>query len=178
MSHIQNDSLSEPMKKALTSLVDRPLPRIQEHDFVTYFLAGFAGELDKVDIGQWLVVAGSPQNEVEVVSGDTVLFKVPSLVGNVSLKPVAGQAHLMGEIISRVQKLNQIHPTEGQRYMDEMLKDRVVNEHNNFEVIRRWNEIFARYNKPLITLPSTDTAPTTDTSASDGKAIFNDIEEL
>ena len=90
---------------------------------------------------------------VEVCKGEEVLYVIPPLFGSATISAATGQAGTLGEIVAHAQKLNRVHPSQGDRYMQEALAGRIGTEENDFKTIRTMNEIFARYNIKPILLP-------------------------
>lgn len=176
MSDIVDDNLPNHLRTALEGIIKRPLPRIQESDFVRYFLNGFAGEIENVPVERWLDVSGNAHTAVEVYNGDELLFVVPPLLGQATFRPASHQGNTMGEIIARVQKLNRIHPRQGEEYMRQALAERIDHRDEDNNTIQQWNLIFERYGKPKISL--TGEAVTKPVGGDDDKPTFETFEEL
>lgn len=171
-----NDELPEFMREAFRVILERKRPQIQEHDFIRYFLDGFAGKIENVPLEKWLDVAGNAMNEVEVCKGDEVLFVVPPLMGPIDIKTEGGRAFAISEVIAKAQKLNYIHPNQGKAYMDEMLGSRIGHREEDLIYIRRWNEIFARYDLPTIPLKQEQkNTPQTDNTSNQS---FDEYEDF
>ena len=170
------DELAPETRAALEALTQRQLPRIQEQDFIRYFLDGFAGKIDNVPLDRWLDVAGNALNPVEVCKGDEVLFVVPPLLGDAELLSHGGQAGRTAEVVAMAQKLNRIHPKQGEAYLQEMLGGRIRHTDKEYAVIRRWNEIFARYGIEQIPLPGKVT--TRVDGGGDDKSSITEYEDI
>lgn len=177
MNENENDVLPDHLRTALNAIINRPLPRIQEEDFVKYFLAGFAGKLDKVPVVNWLDVAGNAMSEVEVCKGDEVLFVVPPIFGSTFFEKTGGQANSIGEIVAHAQKLNRVHPTQGERFLQEALNHRVNHADEDFKTIRQMNAIFKRYGLEEIKLPEPKTGVSQEVQSND-KPVIHGFEEL
>lgn len=175
---VDNDTLPPHMKKALQSIIDRPLPRIQEEDFVKYFLGGFAGMIENVPLVNWLDVAGNAMSPVEVCKGEEVLFVVPPIFGAVTFSKVPGQANTIGEIVAHAQKLNRIHPSQGERFLQDALSRRVGHEQDDFKTIREMNAIFKRYGLQEMKLPAAAGNGVTSEVQSDGKPTIETYDDL
>lgn len=142
--------------EAFDVLADIELPNIQEDRFVREFLPMFAAGLqEKVDIGRWLDVAGHAHLPVNVLRGETFLFRVPPLLRDAGMLPgdrAAGQN--MYENILTAEKKRAILPALGDAHLRETVINRVKHEPASLEYVKAWNSIFTAYGYPTIALPA------------------------
>lgn len=145
---------------------------LDEYRFVNVFLDYFAGEKDLMyfqdddfETAQqkahrtWINVAQGPFNPVQVYRMEggvkQVLFTVPATIARDVLKPVdsrQGEFSVANTVIT-AQNLTNYGSDHAERYLAQKLGERVSRMQNagvRMAEAKMWNEIFSRYNKPLI----------------------------
>lgn len=146
------------MLSVLDAVAEYERPRIQEAEFVRKYLVYFTGETGDAATAIWLEVAGSPYAEVEVCNGRDVLFIVPPL-----LNPDQRVLGTLDEIsvfetVEQIQLHHSVHPGLGKSRMRDWIISRIGSDMSGLDLARRWNDIFRRYNRPLIPLPGEPTS--------------------
>lgn len=155
--------IAEDEIKQIHADMQRDRPSIPEDVFKHVFLPFFAGtpkeELKyKVDIGNWLAVAGNVFQEVDVVDpAGTVLFAVPPVMDRHANMPnQSEEAGTIPSLMMTVEQLRMRSPRQAAAFMDRHLTNQATamfNPNNILPFLRRWNEIFVRYGyKPLLEL--------------------------
>lgn len=146
----------------ISNLIDEQaeqnLVRITERQFREVFLPFFAADEHlpyKVDAGNWEKIAGSPFREVIVVNEyGQPLFKVPPLLNREAVNVYQQEGHdSMNEVLGRANNLFSIHPAKGKSFLNMHFSKRLSETRGNpkiLETINIWNQIFKRYNRPLI----------------------------
>lgn len=170
-------------------LVDGPKPRIDESIFIKNYLPLFSAniakgseEKDFVPITAWLDVAASPFNEVEVVSGDQVLFVVPPLaVDAKGLFKESESKKSIADVVVEASKRSEIMPKLGEMHLRQYLLNRLQEKTITLDIAERWNIIFKRYGLPVIPLP-VDEKPAVEASTTNTpevqKAVSGDNDDL
>jgi hypothetical protein len=184
-------SLNDLLKDLEDNLVnDKSGQRvIAESFFVGVFLPMFAGDENpqhKATPEMWFNVARSAFNEVTVVSdGGGFLFDVPALASQDAIKPLDGTGkdanmQTVTDMITTARLYAQRGPNVMQGIIaNEMDKRSFLFKEAQMSAdhIRRWNEIFARYDRPL--LPVTGAVATNTTNhAYDPARDSTDFEPL
>lgn len=124
-------------------------PRIQEVEFRTTFLPMFVGGGDYVVIDAWRAVAGSLLNEVDVFSGNELLFTVPpvhlDVVSVVSSRSPTGTSinTLNGALLSVADDPGGIEAMALVDTQVDQAEEMVVDRRD--EYMERWDQIFQRY---------------------------------
>lgn len=128
-----------------------PVNTITEVIFRNYYLPCFAGFVQPPNwMLNWINIAGSPTAEVGVTDEQgNILFKVPPLIAatNVILH---GQGDTLSEVFSRREMLRNNISVDHNEYLHQQLdqKTQELGNPTNNEMVRRWEEIFQRYNVP------------------------------
>ena len=131
--------------------------KLSERIFVGVFLPFFAGDESpayKVGVQHWINVSGSPFASVSIVNDrNQELFVVPPLYDRAAVQPVSEGGSSIAHVVASTAQLNNVHPSQGQAYLDAELTKRALvmkvpaNVLHHIEV---WNSIFARYGRPPI----------------------------
>lgn len=132
------------------SVINPPNPRISEADFVRYFLPMFAQTKEPVSVKEWLAVSQSPFMEVDVMSGEEVLFAVPPLMRHIPLATENGPRDSISEISALSELKDKQYPGSGDRFLERALSEKFSPIPVNPEHLIRWNDIFKRYGYPEI----------------------------
>jgi len=153
---------------------------LAESFFVGVFLPLFAGDenpLHKATPQMWMNVANGPFNEVAVVDAEgTLLYRVPALASQAAIKPLdgTGQSAHMSTVSNMVQTAR-LYANRGPNVVQHLIAEEMGKRSFMFnqkemsaEHIQRWNEIFARYDRPL--LPVTAAAAQLTSSHADNPA--------
>jgi hypothetical protein len=135
---------------------------LAESFFVGVFLPMFAGDENpqhKVTPEMWMNLAHGPFNEVTVLNDrNEMLFVVPPLASQDAIKPLdgTGQAAHMTTVTDMV-KTARLYANRGTNVVQHFIADEMNKRSFMFnekamsaDHIRRWNEIFARYDRPLL----------------------------
>lgn len=146
-------------------------PTLQESVFLQKYLRLFVYRPDNpiadIPLGLWVSeVSGNALAEVDIINPkNEVLYTIPPLIDpNADL--ISGDTPTgFGEIIATAAAKSESHPVLGENYFSGYM-DKVINANNpvNFKIARRWNDIFARYDLPLLPLgdKTTETTQTED----------------
>ena len=118
-------------------------PVIEETKFVKIFLPHFYNGTNDITTA-WLTVAKSVFNEVSVVSGGEEIYRIPALCNRASERPmeVDSDWHF---ITSYATQLSNSVPHLVQGYLTSALGGEFSINHQGYESLKRWNEIFVRY---------------------------------
>lgn len=168
--------LDRDMLGVLDAVADYDRPKIQESVFVNKYLPYFSGKAGKDGaIAVWLDVAGSPYAEVHVCNGTQLLFTVPPL-----LNPDRRVLGRLNEIslhaaLEQVQLHYNVAPALGENRMHEWIISRLGTDLIGLDLARRWNEIFKRYNLPLVPLPDDPSTHAKTDSGTAEECIFDDF---
>lgn len=168
--------LDRDMLSVLDAVADYDRPKIQESLFVNKYLPYFSGKAGKDGaIAVWLDVAGSPYAEVHVCNGTELLFTVPPL-----LNPDRRVLGSLNEInVSNALEQIQLHynvaPALGENRMQEWIISRLGSDLVGLDLARRWNEIFKRYNLPLVPLPDDPSTHAKPNSETPEECMFDDF---
>lgn len=155
---------------------------ITEDFFVKVFLPMFAGDKlyleseeakRRITPERWIVLAHGPFNEVRVVDGNgAYLYSVPAYFSQKAVKPLDGTGPTANipsvtDMLLTARQFATRGPQAMDAYMLNELQRRSFmfnKDTNNAEEVNRWNEIFKRYNRPLI---STDVVSTSSATSND-----------
>ncbi len=149
----------------LAAAAEEQVKKIPEHVFVYHFLPLFTGDKPVSDAtpATWERVAGNPFMPVDITDDKTgeVIYRVPSLYDIEGLKLAKRREGLpsMTHVLISMQQYARIKPSMGAEYLQRQLDMRNLT-HVSPELTKRvdmLNVIFARYNKPLISLDPTGT---------------------
>lgn len=169
VSKTEQDLMSEinAIGGALIDAKDDSISTMDEHRFVAVFLPMFAGDEVQhyrdygADINKWRMFAGSPFKEVRIVNSQGVeIFRVPPIFDDQAVKPLDGTGDAVGipsiaDMLARADMIAKQGPAAYETYMSNELSRRSFmfsQEGDETKYIQRWNEIFQRYNRPLIYL--------------------------
>lgn len=133
-------------------LAEPPVPQIDEYLFVRRYLPLFLTREELTPVSGWLEVAKHPFSPVDVVKNGKVLFRVPPLCRQVTLK-YDGSHDSVYEILSLAKKKDQISPVMGSNYLNNALNELIIKDPASVEVLRQWNIIFEYYGLDKIELP-------------------------
>lgn len=154
-----NNEISNKSKAIYDALVTNlEVNKLPEYIFLQSFFPYFSGvkpitEKDDV-LGQWVSVAGTPMDEVDIIDDKgTVLFRVPPLVDTSIINPLRSENNNIGiyAIISLANQHRNNIPAVGERLLRDNLAVKAVEIQKKSEVFetneQRWISIFARYNQ-------------------------------
>lgn len=156
----RKDQLAGVIQKVTDQLSDvavKDIATIPERIFQYIFLPLFAGDENRaypVTLENWAIHAGSPYRSVHVVdTNNNILFTVPPLFDRAAINPVSDGLASIAHVVATAGQYANIHPTQGIAYLNHELSNRalVMKVPPNVQAnLKTWNEIFARYNRPLI----------------------------
>jgi len=150
----------------LIDVKDQDLVRMEERRFVAVFLPMFVGDEVQLyadhgaNVDTWRRLAGGAQKEVVIVDHNNAeLYRVPPLFDMEAIKPFDSKdpsrtVPSISDMLARANMIAKQGPVAFQNYMDTELERRVNlisnGKRDESDYIKRWNEIFKRYNRPLI----------------------------
>lgn len=145
------------IKETVRSLAESPNPSIQESQFIAEFLPMFSADPRNVEgkifVNAWINISNSPFAEVDVMRGNERLFTVPPILHTPeSLLSVLDKSEAYKNITQAALKYN-VMPKLGEAHMQRWMDGTIPKQEVAFEHVRRWNDIFKRYNLPTIPLP-------------------------
>jgi hypothetical protein len=159
---------------------------IQEVYFVSIFLPLLYGDVTvshTATLKDWINYAGGPYNSVDVVDAvGKVLFEVPSFYErNMIATKMGHEATPIAHILKTAQQYSQIHPVQGEMYLEQAM-DKKTMVISNVKVVlsnlEKWDEIFMRYGKPSIMAKIKNNTPNvsndTTTSGDNDELIYED----
>lgn len=195
--HISQDEqrLTEEILDIGATLIDpktEDLTRVDERRFVAVFLPMFAGDAEQpylnhgANIDTWRKIAGGPNKEVVIIADNGgELFRVPPLFDMEALQPL-GTTNIgrgIPSISDMLARANLI-AKQGKRAYDTFVEDELARRSFMFsdkkhedEYIERWNAIFTRYNRPLISKTPTGSATIVDQN-NNGRPTNSDGDEF
>ena len=123
-------------------------PVIEETKFVQIFLPHFYKVTNDITTA-WFSVSKSVFYEVSVVSGGKEIYRVPALCNRASEHPmeIDSDWHF---ITSYATQLSNSVPHLVQGYLSSALGGEISIDNQGYESLKRWNDIFIRYNFPSI----------------------------
>lgn len=154
-------SLIDHIFDSLTRITNEDIVKLSESFFVSNFLPMFAGEKvpPQTNPAAWAAIAGNPYKPVHIVDDKTkeVLYMVPALFDRHAVTPGREdqRSSPMGHVMTTVDQLNAVSPQRANAYLEQQLNMRNLGggyQERVKENIAAWNLIFARYNKPLISI--------------------------
>lgn len=143
--------------EALVAAGAQETPRMAERIFVGIWLPFFAGDEKRqydVTLQHWLNFTQNPYRSVHVVDTQgRVLFEVPALYDRSAVNPQADTSALpsIAHVVESASQYANIHPTQGERYLDAELTRRALTMRVPATVLSNletWNAIFMRYGRP------------------------------
>lgn len=176
----QVEPLDSGLSRAMDELLKVEIPQLDEHKFVRDFLPLFCNEGKEFPIEYWLLVAGNAHTPVDIVRGKEVLFRVPPLLLDVTMKNIPGGSRVsINQIIHDAQLKYNYVPAMGDAHIQHYLIDRIAKNTPTRDAVDAWNKIFERYGKPLIVLPGEEPATKAEGSAGNGNnSDFDEFAEL
>lgn len=145
---------STDVLSACDEILATPLNRIPEALFRTRYLPLFTGGRTEATFEEWVKVAGSAFQRVEVIDASgTLIFTVP---------PVLSSSDDYLEDLRRVGVMQQMQlaeqkaaaiPALGEAHIQRYLTDQVRVMKPDWETIQQWNAIFRRYGEVEIPTP-------------------------
>ena len=179
------DNMIQTTQKETNDLFDilvakKENSRLPETIFQGYFLPYFSGRepitKDSKIMAEWISIAGTPMNEVDIIDeDDAVLFTVPSLFDTNILNVVNNAGHrTFAGIFSEYQLHNNNLPQLGDSFLGKALSGKLDQIQTDSDLqdknLTAWKTIFHRYN---ITDPS-DQKTTPSTGVADDDLIEYD----
>lgn len=156
-------------------------PKIDEQNFRKYLpLFMYRGDKtdNKLPVSDWLEVAGSPFMPVDVFNGKTYLFTVPPLLARQNRLDYLPSNFNISDVITQAKLKSEIMENLGENHLNEHLLSRLPDEPPlDLSDAMVWNEIFKRYNLPLIPLPGVETDKG-QTSSKNEQVTFDGYEDL
>lgn len=169
----------------LDKLTNNQNPRIQEKDFVRYFLPIFSqrGNIENpVSINQWLTqTGGNAFVPVDVCRGEEVLYQVPPMLNSDDFVLSGLARSSVYEAITTAQLKYSVMPKMGDLHMKSYLTDRIRLKKMTLATINQWNSIFKRYSLPLLDIPEdidTSSVKPEELPSAKKEIPFNEFEEL
>jgi hypothetical protein len=180
MRNMIESRIGDEITKIANDLAAVPLdhPKLPEVHFREIFLPLFAGDAQlkyNVTMDNWVKVAGSPFQAVDIIDpkSQKVLFTVPPLMDRNAVNPVNNDRAPISHVVASANQYARIHPMQGLHHLNAELTERALimkvpaSVRENIEI---WNKIFERYGRPpIMALPdnfqneskgSTGSAPT------------------
>lgn len=140
---------------ALLKIEEFNRSKIPEDLFKGVFLALFANlehQHPQATIENWIGIAGSPFNAVDVVSNNKVIFTVPPIFSKDVIKPQElNRGEPLSHVVAIAEKLSMRSPIEGQNYIDNKYASasrRIQGSVNRMAYANEWNAILKRYGLP------------------------------
>lgn len=129
--------------------------KIPEELFKGVFLGLFANlehQHPEATIQNWIGIAGSPFNAVDVVANNQVIFTVPPIFSKDAIKPQElNRGEPLSHVVAIAEKLSMRSPIEGQNYIDNKYaaaSRKLQNGVDRLAYAKEWNAILKRYNLP------------------------------
>lgn len=144
---IGQDQITEHLDNILDAN-ERMIPKMPESVFKTHLLPALVGDSQEHRMDIWLEAAGSWQRPIDVVDDESgeYLFRVPPLVGEISVKAQRGGQESAFEIIMEAQrKMKAVTSQAGLEFLREKLQSRISPSGQRDQAFERWNYIFSRY---------------------------------
>ena len=139
----------------LTQIEAANRARIPEELFKGVFLGLFANlenQHPQATIQNWIWIAGSPFNKVDVVADGQVIFTVPPVFSKDAVQPQAlNRGEPLSHVVAIAEKLSMRSPIEGQNYIDNKYAAASRNlqgKVSRLAYAQEWNLIFKRYGLP------------------------------
>jgi hypothetical protein len=162
------ETINETSAELLKEDPERDFNSMSEEAFVRVFLPMFANDPVQhygATIETWLKLTKGPYKEMRILDPlGKELFRVPPLFNKAAMKPLDGtnEAATLSSLVSVIARANLI-AKQGENRMTHFLQEEFAkrsfmfnNKKDETEYLVRWNEIFKRYNRPLIPLTTAD----------------------
>ena len=166
-SEIEN--IANYLKSTFESMNKKPNKTMPEGSFIKYILPIIAGEkvfdsqydnskadnLSGVTIAEYIALAGSPYSEIDVVSGNKILFTLPPIFCREVVVNKEVDKYISAELNAAALKSTD-YKAQSDTMITNTLMDRValvpLKKENAIlkSYLDRWNTILARYNKEPI----------------------------
>lgn len=173
---------SDEVKEAfevLATAFEAELPKIQEQVFRETILPMILSKEPVKSYEPWLRWSDSVQRPLLVFRGSEFLFKCPAIGRSLNLHKQRGGRDSMYEHISKAMQKDDVVPKLGQRYLKNVLNDRVKDGSLNPKEIAEWRKVFSFYNVTGFTdTPSTVAAPVKVTPTVDTTGFLSDDYDL
>ena len=143
----EQDAITEHLDTILQTN-EQMVPKMPESVFQHHLLPALVGESREHRMDIWLEAAGSWQRPIDVVDDQTgeYLFRVPSLVGDISIKRQrAGQDSAFEIIMEARRRMQTITAKAGYEFLRENLRKRIGEAGQHDKALAQWNYIFKRY---------------------------------
>jgi len=131
--------------EVLGKIFDEDLPRVQENVFRETILPMILSKEPIKSYEPWLRWSDSVLRPINVYRGNEFLFKCPALGRPQNLHKSRGPRDSMFEHIARAIQKEDVVPQLGQRYIKNVLKDRVKDQQLDPKEIEQWRTIFTFY---------------------------------
>lgn len=139
---------SDDVKEAfsvLSQAFEQDLPRVQESVFRETILPLITSKTPPKSFQPWLAVSDSVLRPITVWSGNTFLFKCPAIGRPVNFGIPRSPRDSMFEHIAKALQKDDVIPNLGQKYINNCLKDRVLDGRLDNVEILEWRKVFDYY---------------------------------
>lgn len=168
--------------KAMMQLIEdgkNDVARLPEPLFVSHLLPVLTDRSGEVDVSIWMDIAGHGFRPIDVYNPATneVLFRVPALYARIPTESKFDSRRSLTMVVQEAGQRSMQHPAIGQTFLRMQLNNREVQGNINWDQVRQWNAILARYgHAPIVELPNPD-QPTVATAASSGELIAGEAQD-
>lgn len=143
------------MLKAMKELIndgENDVARLPEHLFINNLLPVLTDTSGNADLSTWLDIAGHGFRPIDVYDAGTgvVLFRVPSLYTHRPTKKVGDSRHSLAMMAQRASEYSTQHPALAQTFLRQQLTARQIDSQIDWDTLRQWNSILARYGYPPV----------------------------
>jgi hypothetical protein len=145
--------------KAMKELIadgENDVAKLPEPLFRSNLLPVLTDTSGRADMTVWLDIAGHGFRPIDVtdpVSGET-LFRVPPMYQQLPTRTKGDPRHSLAMIAEQANNHSAQHPAIGQTFLRKQLEARRIEGSVNWEHVRTWNAILARYGlAPLLSVP-------------------------
>ena len=145
--------------KAMKELIadgDNDMAKLPEPLFRSHLLPVLTDTSGNADLSVWLDIAGHGFRAIDVtdpVSGET-LFRVPALYTPLPTRTHGDPRTSLAMISEQANNHSAQHPAIGETFLRKQLAAQQVHNRVNWDSIRTWNAILARYgHAPVIEIP-------------------------
>lgn len=137
--------------KFLVGLVEKDVPKLPEPLFISHILPILTDQSGAADLSNWLAVAGTPNRPIDVVDGiGNVLFRVPALQRTVRTVTLRDERPNYGNLVTHAELMRKNSPIAADAWLKQALDKTVPKGGVDLEPVHQLNEIFKRYNLPLL----------------------------
>lgn len=145
--------------KAMRELIadgENDVAKLPEPLFRSHLLPVLTDTSGSADVSIWLDIAGTGFRAIDVidpVSGEA-LFRLPPMYSRLPTRVKGDPRHSLAAISEQANNHSAQHPSIGQTFLRRQLESRQVDARVNWEHVRTWNSILARYGlPPVVAIP-------------------------